>query len=342
MSQAENILGPHAGEYMYITSIFNLSAIALLYYDYTLTLSREIQFLWPPHNKQGWFTLACLLNRYLPVFGYLPSVVSYFVPGSFPLPWSTSVPRDLSDNLADTRWHRRVLGLLLVLGSGSIIHAANSKYLHACLITAKLMMAAAFRSRGDTVLVVSSFHDCIQLSPPLGGLYDSLAWIGVLIFDSVIFSLTLYKAVTIGRGIQLLDVIVRDVNILMFRFFPVRYIAPMVLGPRFYKSLALNTALAKTLHCNFDNRVRLVAISGIIACLLELSTTLAFRLVLNLREQNSALAGLSTTVGTERRFQAAPLAEKPMTSFQVVTFAQAEESTSNVGGDETDGQLLWA
>jgi hypothetical protein len=32
----------------------------------------------------------------------------------------------------------------------------------------------------------------------------------VLGFDSVIFSLTLYKAFTIGRGVQLLNVIVRD------------------------------------------------------------------------------------------------------------------------------------
>ena len=32
----------------------------------------------------------------------------------------------------------------------------------------------------------------------------------MLVFDSVIFSLTLYKAFTTGRGIRLLDVIVRD------------------------------------------------------------------------------------------------------------------------------------
>ena len=32
----------------------------------------------------------------------------------------------------------------------------------------------------------------------------------MLIFDILIFSLTLYKAFTIGRGIKLLDVIVRD------------------------------------------------------------------------------------------------------------------------------------
>jgi hypothetical protein len=46
-----------------------------------LTLPREIRFLWPPHNKQGWFTLTCFLNRYLPLFGHFPLVMTYFVPG---------------------------------------------------------------------------------------------------------------------------------------------------------------------------------------------------------------------------------------------------------------------
>ena len=52
----------------------------MLYYDYLLTLPREIQFLWLPYNKQGWFTLACFLNRYIPIIGVLPIVVSYFIP----------------------------------------------------------------------------------------------------------------------------------------------------------------------------------------------------------------------------------------------------------------------
>ena len=54
--------------------------LVLLYYDYVLTLPREIQFLWPPHNEQGWFTLACLINRYIPVIGKTPIAVSYFIP----------------------------------------------------------------------------------------------------------------------------------------------------------------------------------------------------------------------------------------------------------------------
>ena len=53
--------------------------LVMLYYEYMLTLPREIQFLWPPHNKQGWFTLAFFLNRYIPMIGVLPIAVSYFI-----------------------------------------------------------------------------------------------------------------------------------------------------------------------------------------------------------------------------------------------------------------------
>jgi hypothetical protein len=53
--------------------------LVVLYYDYVLTLPQEIQFLWPPHNKQGWFTLACFLNRYIPIIGTLPIVLSHFI-----------------------------------------------------------------------------------------------------------------------------------------------------------------------------------------------------------------------------------------------------------------------
>jgi hypothetical protein len=63
------------------TPFLGLAAfLAMLYYDYLLTLPREIQFLWPPHNKQGWFTLACFLNRYIPIIGLIPVAVSYFIP----------------------------------------------------------------------------------------------------------------------------------------------------------------------------------------------------------------------------------------------------------------------
>jgi hypothetical protein len=61
---------------------------------------------------------------------------------------------------------------------------------------------------------------------------------------------------------------------------------------------------------------------------------LTFRLVLNLREQNSALAGLSTTVEMEQRFQAAPLAETPMTSLESVRVTSVRAETPTLGTAE--------
>ncbi|KAI0246215.1 hypothetical protein BJV78DRAFT_177185 [Lactifluus subvellereus] len=236
MSLVDINLIPRAGEHVFLNSIFNLSAAVMLYYDYALTLPREIQFLWPPHNKQGWFTVACLLNRYLSLLGHLPFVVTFFVPGSFPVCQGlhdyhevfVMILQVLVGTLCLVRVYAlygrslRVLVLLLVIGSGSIINAS-------------LMLATSRRSGGETVAVISSIHGCNQFTPDIGGRFAALAWTGVLVFDSVIFSLTLYKAFTIGRGIRLLEVIVRDGtmyfsalfivnlgNILVLRFSPVR------------------------------------------------------------------------------------------------------------------------
>jgi len=65
--------------------------LVILYYDYILALDREIDFLWPPHNKCRWFTAACLLNRYISVLGYLPLVVSFFITLDFPVRLSSAM-----------------------------------------------------------------------------------------------------------------------------------------------------------------------------------------------------------------------------------------------------------
>jgi len=58
-----------------------------------------------------------------------------------------------------------------------------------------------------------------------------------------------------------------------------------------------------------------------------LSTTLVSRLVLNLRERNSTLAGLPTTMESERRFEAAlPAAQQAVASVGNIPSAQQNKS----------------
>jgi hypothetical protein len=55
-----------------------------------------------------------------------------------------------------------------------------------------------------------SFWVKVSAAPITNETDGALAWIGVPIFDGVIFFLTLYKAFTLGKGVRLLDMIVRD------------------------------------------------------------------------------------------------------------------------------------
>ncbi|KAN0119101.1 hypothetical protein V8E52_004548 [Russula decolorans] len=92
---------------------------------------------------------------------------------------------------------RRILGLLLFLGTGSIVTALAS-------------LSSSRKAGGETIPVISPFAGCAQYTPYIGGRLTAIAWTGVLAFDGVIFLLTLYKAFTIGSGVKLLYVIVRD------------------------------------------------------------------------------------------------------------------------------------
>ncbi|KAH9165748.1 hypothetical protein EDB89DRAFT_1858059, partial [Lactarius sanguifluus] len=49
---------------------------AILYYDYVLTLSCEVEYFWPNPYRTGWVSSIFFLNRYFAIFGYMPIVIS--------------------------------------------------------------------------------------------------------------------------------------------------------------------------------------------------------------------------------------------------------------------------
>ena len=63
---------------------YSLSQTAILYFDYLLTLTTEIRRIWTARFSGA--TLLFLLNRYVPLVGYIPVMVSLFDP-----PWSIEV-----------------------------------------------------------------------------------------------------------------------------------------------------------------------------------------------------------------------------------------------------------
>jgi len=298
-------IGPNAAEDVWINSVIHVSAMVILYYDYMLTLDREIRFVWPPHNKQGWFTAAFLLNRYISIFGYLPFVVSYFITLDFPFcvgvhryyEWFIMVVQFHAGVLCSLRVYalygqsRRVLIFLALIALLSLVAAAGG-------------IVASRRTGDDAIPVLSSFVGCSQFLPSVKGQSSAIAWAGLSVYDSVIFSLTLYKAFTVGKGTQLLNVIVRDGTIYFLVLFimNVSNIFNLLFSPPFL-------------------RTSTTTITNV------LSITLVTRLVLNLREQNSTLSDLPTTVETIGRFHAAlPVARPPMTPVGNLPSASVNDS----------------
>lgn len=47
----------------------------VLYYDYLLTFSCEVEFFWPHENRVGWVSFFYFLNRYVAIFGHIPIVL---------------------------------------------------------------------------------------------------------------------------------------------------------------------------------------------------------------------------------------------------------------------------
>jgi hypothetical protein len=109
----------------------------------------------------------------------------------------------------------------------------------------------------------------------------------------------------------------------------------VLLSPQFAFPFCQITAFAEKIDCNLDECV-CVDPSCFITCLLlgsfwvyRLSTTLVSRLVLNLREQNLALAGLPTTIETEQRFQAALPAVEPIASSSATVLSRCDETSAD-------------
>jgi hypothetical protein len=64
-------------------SYLNLVSFAILYYDYVITLSMEVERFWT-FQSFTWASFFFFLNRYLSVVGHIPVVVEFF--------WTTPHP----------------------------------------------------------------------------------------------------------------------------------------------------------------------------------------------------------------------------------------------------------
>ncbi|KAI0259170.1 hypothetical protein BC834DRAFT_974494 [Gloeopeniophorella convolvens] len=55
-----------------------LISFSILYYDYIITLSAEIELFWPVKRRLTWPSALFLINRYLSILGHIPVALEMF------------------------------------------------------------------------------------------------------------------------------------------------------------------------------------------------------------------------------------------------------------------------
>ncbi|KAI0340397.1 hypothetical protein BDW22DRAFT_1430992 [Trametopsis cervina] len=268
-----------------INNCFTVASIGLLYYDYLLTLPTEVNRYW--YDRQyTWSVTIFFILRYLALVGHVPVIAQVAWKGA-----DQGIYIVLSQAL---------VGLLLNIRTYALYE--RDRRIKWVLVVVSL-----------TVLSVGCWGVIANNSPPpeepagigcnfgmsqSAGYYLIAAWGSLLVFDLMIFALTLYKVVSTGRMGQrsLFDVIIRDGAMYfgMIAAFNVCTILTLVLG----------RPLIRAMTSTLTNVI---------------STSLISRLMFNIRDPNLTGRRLTTSQSSYSRRDAWRSSVPISTDSQIVS-----------------------
>ncbi|KAJ7362338.1 hypothetical protein DFH08DRAFT_840743 [Mycena albidolilacea] len=197
----------------------NLVAFTLLYYEYFITLELEVSRFWGLRFNVP--NVLFFANRYGMLLGTIPIVVQYF--------WTTE-PTPHKHAICQTlhvyhEWFavvtQTIIGVMLILRTYAL-YERNKRVLGLMVFvslgvigtSAWSIIAGPAAKLGDEVFQLDLYIGCssgISFSQSIG---LASAWGGMGLFDSTIFILTLYKALSRRTpGLDLVTVLLRDGSI---------------------------------------------------------------------------------------------------------------------------------
>ncbi|KIM64891.1 hypothetical protein SCLCIDRAFT_1212996 [Scleroderma citrinum Foug A] len=197
----------------------------LLLYDYTLTFAREIELFWKRPIKSWTFALF-VANRYISVLGHVPTEVYSF--------WSPATSSDYSRCKPTHLANQWIIVVVQVIGSIIMTMRVYVLYPHnrpVLILLLALWLGIivvgcwAVFSSNDTSSGSTDFVPPTQLTGNVGcpngsylsseqGMYIAIAWSGQLLYDFVVFLLTLVGSLRIRkegtRSRSIIDILLRD------------------------------------------------------------------------------------------------------------------------------------
>ncbi|KIM64918.1 hypothetical protein SCLCIDRAFT_1213027 [Scleroderma citrinum Foug A] len=247
------------------SNLTDIIANVIFYYDYVLTLQREVELFWLKPRRSWAFTLF-IANRYIPIIARVPTLLELF--------WQSE---DGTVCTVVTLYYERFEIIVVQLIGGAImtmriyaLYEKSRRVLSFLVVYAIVCIAVACWA----TLTPESPGSPLVPSPPLQfGCSISLtvddaqrlaiAWSGQLAFDAIVLSMTLWRSLRIRKlgNHALLDVLIRD----GFLYFSVMCVANV---GNIIALLMCNTATTKVAFATFTNSI---------------SVTLISRLMLNLR-----------------------------------------------------------
>ncbi|TBU49038.1 hypothetical protein BD309DRAFT_986847 [Dichomitus squalens] len=145
--------------------------LAILYYDYVLTLPREIEHFW----KRAKFSLAAslfVLNRYLGLFGTVLVVIEYFL---------HLAPHLQTYHAYYTVISQVVIGMLLMIRTYALYNRSRRLVIGFVILGVVLFsVVLPMLSRGKTHQIATG---------------TAVGWIAMICVDTTIFILTMLKAI---------------------------------------------------------------------------------------------------------------------------------------------------
>ncbi|KAI6012061.1 hypothetical protein BKA83DRAFT_4369462 [Pisolithus microcarpus] len=180
---------------------------SLLFYDYVLTLGREIEFFWK-RPRRSWPFALFIANRYLIILSHVPASIYVFWYPGIDSSYSWCRPLSMFDGAS----------IIVVQAIGGIIMIMRIYALYErdrCVLAILVFLAVGAIAVGCWAVVALPPPPAAVLVPtqePLIG-YLSAAWGGQLLFDVVIFGLTLWRSMFArmpGKR-DISDILLRDV-----------------------------------------------------------------------------------------------------------------------------------
>ncbi|KAE9403556.1 hypothetical protein BT96DRAFT_878637, partial [Gymnopus androsaceus JB14] len=189
-----------------------LGSFTMLYYDYFLTLGREVNLFWM-YPSFACAPVLFYLSRYLSLLGSIPVMISVFL---------------VSDVKVCRRfqtYHQYYALVLQVLIGALLLLRTYALYERSVKILVTLLVVGLVAVLFGIVVLVLGRNDDSDLLPVLDHVQlctsqlsrpDALClaavWGGMLFYDALVFSLTLYKTLNLQRNgrVTLLSVLMRD------------------------------------------------------------------------------------------------------------------------------------